>query len=478
VIYPLILSGGSGSRLWPLSRALYPKQFHALFGEDSLLQQTARRVHGVEGIAAPLVVCNDEHRFIVAEQLRAAGVQPAGIILEPQGRNTAPAAAIGALAALALDPAALVLVLPADHRIEGVSTLHAALRAGAQVAGAGHLVSFGIVPAGPETGYGYIQRGAAVEDVTLPAEGPQHAWHIAQFVEKPPLAQAERFVESGEHYWNSGMYLFGAATWLEELERHAPQMARVCAQAWDARQVDLDFVRLDEQAFRSCPADSIDYAVMEKSTRGAVIPVDLDWNDVGSWSALWDVAERDANGNVTVGDVVELNSRDSYLHSGGRLLAAVGVEGLVVVETDDAVLVATRDRAQDVKALVDELKRRRREEGEVHRRVYRPWGAFQGVDRGERFQVKRLIINPGARLSLQLHRKRAEHWVVVRGRARVRRGEETFDLGEDESTYIPLGTRHQLENVGTEPLELIEVQTGGYLGEDDIERFEDVYGRA
>jgi len=478
MIVPLILSGGSGSRLWPLSRALYPKQFHALFGEFSLLQQTAQRVHGVEGIGAPLVVCNNEHRFIVAEQLRQAGVQPAGIYLEPQGRNTAPAAAIGALAALALDPAALVLVLPADHRIDDAAALHAAVQAGAAVARAGELVSFGVVPQGPETGYGYIRRGAPVANLELPAGGPGEAWHVAEFVEKPPLEAARRYVASGEYFWNSGMFLFGAQAYLDELMVHAPQMAHVCQDAWNRRQVDLDFVRLDEDAFRSCPADSIDYAVMEKSSRGAVIPVDLQWSDVGSWSALWDVADRDANGNVMVGDVVELNSRDSYLHSEGRLIAAVGVDRLIVVETDDAVLVAARDRAQDVKGLVEELNRRRRGEGEVHRRVYRPWGAFQGVDRGERFQVKRLIINPGARLSLQLHRKRAEHWVVVRGLARVRRGEDSFELGEDQSTYIPVATMHQLENVGTEPLEIIEVQTGGYLGEDDIERFEDVYGRA
>jgi len=473
MIIPLILSGGSGSRLWPLSRELFPKQFHRLAGEQSLLQDTVLRLRDIGGLGAPMVVCNQEHRFMVAEHMREIGVDPLAIYLESVGRNTAPAVAIGALRGLEEDPDPVLLVLPADHVIARPGPFVQAIAAGEKLAREDFLVTFGITPTRPETGFGYIKQGER-----LGTEGETPAYRVERFVEKPDDDTARSYVDSGGYFWNSGMFMFRASRYLAELERCEPQILSAARDAYMKAHEDLDFVRLDQEAFEQCPSKSIDYAVMERSADVAFIPLDIGWSDVGSWTALWEVGDRDSDGNVSVGDVLTSGVHDCYLHSEGRLIAAIGLNGQIVVETDDAVLVADKSRAQDVKEIVSTLKHGARDEPLVHKRVYRPWGAYQGVDRGDRFQVKRLIINPGAKLSLQLHNKRAEHWVVVRGSARVVRGDEEFELHEDQSTYIPLGTRHQLENIGNEPLEIIEVQTGGYLGEDDIVRFEDRYGRA
>lgn len=480
MIIPVILSGGAGSRLWPLSRELYPKQLLPLLGESTLLQQTAERVAGVEGITDPLVVCNAEHRFMVAEQLRESGVSASAIMLEPVGRNTAPAVAVAALEVLdGQHPndgeTPLLLVLPADHAIHDVGAFHRAVAVGSALAAAGQLVTFGIVPTGAETGFGYIERGVEMGG----------AYGVARFVEKPDLATAQGYVDSGDYYWNSGMFLFRADRYLEELGRHAPEMLAACRKAHAGRQADLDFLRLDAEAFAACPSDSIDYAVMEKAcTPGsagvaAVVPLDAGWSDVGSWAALWDEGTKDADGNVMVGDVLVEGVKNSYLRAEERLLAVVGVEDHIIVETADAVLVAHKDHVQSVKAMVGQLKRNGRGEANLHRKVYRPWGSYEclDADRDARFQVKRITVKPGAQLSMQMHHHRAEHWIVVAGTARVTRGEKTFLLSENESTYIPLGTRHRLENVGKMDLEMIEVQSGSYLGEDDIVRFEDLYGR-
>lgn len=473
MIQPVILSGGSGSRLWPLSREEYPKQLLPLHGEQTLLQQTVSRLAGLPNILDPLIVCNDTHRFLVAEQARQAGCRPASIILEPCGRNTAPAVAIAALQAIAEGEDPLLLVLPADHLIQRVDLFQQAVIAGVDLAGQGGLVTFGIVPNKSETGYGYIKAGAPC--------GSQNAHHkvchVESFVEKPDLSTAETYVAAGDYFWNSGMFLFKASTYLEELHRFAPAMLERCRQAHAALVVDLDFLRLDPELFAACPADSIDYAVMEKTTEALVIPLDAGWNDVGSWSALWDVGEQDAAGNVVRGDVLTEAVSNSYLYAGSRMLAAVGVENLIVVETADAVLVANRDHTQDVKQIVRQLKEQSRSEALLHKRVNRPWGAYECVDLGERFQVKRISVQSGASLSLQMHHHRAEHWVVVQGTARVTCEGESLILTENQSTYIPLGKIHRLENPGQIPLELIEVQSGSYLGEDDIVRFEDHYGR-
>ncbi len=469
MIVPVVLSGGSGSRLWPLSRELYPKQLLPLVGEFTMLQNTVSRLVGIIGVQPPLVVCNEEHRFMVAEQLRALGGEPSAVVLEPVGRNTAPAVAVAALQAMAGGGDPVLLVLPADHVIVDEAGFRAAVEQAAPLAEAGRLVTFGIVPERAETGYGYIKGGLALD-------GGQ-ARSVEQFVEKPDQVAAQTYVDSGEYYWNSGMFLFRASRYLEELERFQPAILAACRQALAGALADLDFVRLDKTAFGDCPSDSIDYAVMERTGQAAVMPLSVGWNDVGSWSALWETGRRDPDGNVVSGDVLTLGSRDSYLHAGGRLLAAVGVENLVVVETSDAVLVADKNRVQDVKAVVNRLKAEQREEARSHRRVYRPWGSYESIDAAERFQVKRITVKPGASLSLQMHHHRAEHWVVVTGTARITRGKEVFILTENQSTYIPLGTQHRLENPGKIPLELIEVQSGAYLGEDDIERFQDVYGR-
>ena len=472
---PVILSGGSGTRLWPVSRKSHPKQFWPLVSEASLLEETCRRLDGQGDTESPIVVCNEEHRFFVAHQLQRQGVEGAAIILEPAGRNTAPAVAVAALHALEShrggnenDP--VLAVFPADHTVQDNAAFLQALAAGKDLALRGHLVTFGIVPSYPETGYGYIQGGtpSADDPVALPVE---------RFVEKPDLATAEAYVAAGDFFWNSGMFMFRASRFLDELKRHAPGIAAGAEQAYRAAGRDLDFVRLDPELFSACPSDSVDYAVMERTDAAVVVPLDAGWNDVGAWSALWEIGARDPDGNVKEGDVLTLDSHNCYLRSEGRLIATVGVDDHVVVETPDVVLVAHRDKVQDVKTLVERMREQQRSEVEVHSRVYRPWGCFQGIDRADRYQVKRITVNPGASISLQMHHHRAEHWIVVKGTARITRGDETFLLSEDQSTYIPIGEKHRLENPGQIPLEIIEVQSGTYLGEDDIVRFEDLYGR-
>jgi mannose-1-phosphate guanylyltransferase / mannose-6-phosphate isomerase len=471
MLTPVILSGGAGTRLWPLSRELYPKQLLPLIGGSTMLQDTAARVSGF-GAAHPIVICNEEHRFLVAEQLRSAGYAAQAILLEPVGRNTAPAIALAALAASAGgQPDAMLLVLPADHVIRDVPRFHAAIALALPAADAGQMVTFGVVPKSPETGYGYIRRGAAQ---TGDASG---TFKIAAFVEKPDAERAREFLSSGDYLWNSGMFLFRASRYLEELERHAPDIAAACRLAYAGARRDLDFTRIDTGAFQACRSDSIDYAVMEKAANSAVVPLDAGWSDVGSWSALHAALTGDAQRNVTRGDVVIEGCEGSYFHAESRLVAAIGLKDHVVVETKDAVLVAPLSDVQHVKALVKRIKDGGRHEHQLHREVSRPWGSYDSIDAGDRFQVKRLMIKPGATLSLQLHHHRAEHWIVVSGTARITRGDEVFLLEENQSTYIPIGTRHRIENPGRIALHLIEVQSGSYLGEDDIVRFEDLYGR-
>ena len=468
MLTPVLLSGGVGSRLWPVSRESYPKQFLALAGELTMLQQTLRRTSGLEA-AAPIVVCNEEHRFMVAEQLRQLDLQPSALILEPEGRNTAPALALAALQAVTLDPESILLVLPADHLIQDIEAFIAAVEKSLPLAGECRLMTFGVVPTAPETGYGYIKCGPSLaEDL----------YELERFVEKPDAAVAQDYMDSGGYLWNSGMFLLRAQTYLDELGKHAPDMLTCCEQAMNAATVDMYFVRPDQQLFEQCTADSIDYAVMEKTDAGAVVSLNCGWSDVGAWSALWDVAERDADGNVFRGDVIIDNCRGSYFRSESRLVAATGVENLVVVETADAILIADRNRVQDVKRIVNTLKQGQRPEATLHRRVYRPWGSYESLISSDRFQVKRIVVNPGERLSLQMHHHRAEHWIVVTGTAEVTCEDKVFMLAEDESTYIPLGHKHRLANPGRIPLEIIEVQSGAYLGEDDIVRFEDIYGRS
>ena len=469
-LIPVILCGGSGSRLWPMSRALLPKQFLPLVTHRSLLQDTALRVRGIKGAGAPIVLANHEHRFLAAEQLEEIGVKPRETILEPVGRNTAPAVAVAALHVAKENPAAVLLVLPSDHRIGDAAAFRRAARLAAAVAADGCLATFGIAPTSPETGYGYIQRGE-------PIRGRKGAWRIRRFVEKPSPARARSFLRSGGYLWNSGMFAFTAGRYLEELGRHRPAILAAAKKALEAAKRDLDFLRLDEKAFSACPADSVDYAVMERTARGAVIGASMRWSDVGSWAALWDIGEKDRRQNVMRGDVSLHGARRCYVRADGRHVSVLGAEDLVIVETDDAVLVAGRERAQEVKEIVARLRRERRTEHVSHSRVWRPWGYYETVDAGSRFQVKRLMVKPGHALSLQRHAKRAEHWVVVAGRARVTRGEEVFTLEENQSTFIPVGTRHRLANDGPEPLFIVEVQSGSYVGEDDIERFEDRYGR-
>jgi len=474
MLTPVILSGGAGTRLWPLSRELYPKQLLALIGERTMLQQTALRLEGLAA-TAPVVVCNEAHRFLVAEQLRQVNIEPRATVLEPFGRNTAPAIALAAHAALrsaGSDPQAdpLLLVLPADHVLRDVPAFQKAVRVALPAAERGKLVTFGIVPNAPETGYGYIQRSGS-------GQGDEGAHPIARFVEKPSPEKAAQFVQSGDYYWNSGMFLFRARRYLKELESFAPEIAKVCASAAAAAKSDLDFTRIDPKVFEACPSDSIDYAVMEKTRDAVVVPLDAGWSDVGSWAALHGACEADGRGNVARGDVIAEDSQGCYLYSESRLVAVVGLEDHVVIETKDAVLVAPKDRVQDVKKLVYRLKEQGRYEHSLHREVFRPWGSYDSIENGPRFQVKRLKVKPGATLSLQMHHHRAEHWIVVSGTARITRGEETFLLEENQSTYIPIGVRHRIENPGKIPVHIIEVQSGSYLGEDDIVRFEDRYGR-
>ncbi len=464
---PVILSGGSGTRLWPLSRSQYPKQFLPLVTENTMLQETLMRLDGLHDLSDPIVVCNEDHRFMVAEQLREMGVDSQSILLEPVGRNTAPAVAMAALSSQSPDE--LLLVLAADHVIVDIERFQAAIRQAVDVADSGALVTFGIVPTGPETGYGYIKRGKNLDETG--------AYGVEKFVEKPDLDTATRYIDSGDYYWNSGMFVFKASRFLEELERHNPEMLAACRKAHKSATVSPDFTRLGKEAFSACPADSIDYAVMEKTDQAVVVPLDAGWNDVGSWSALWDVAGKDSQGNALKGDVLCVDTKNSFIQSENKLVAVVGLSDMVVVETDDAVMVSPRSRVQEVKQIVDLLKVAGRCEFESHRKVYRPWGYYDSIDLGERHQAKRIVVNPGAKLSLQMHHHRAEHWIVVKGTASVTRGEELLLLSENQSTYIPIGTTHSLENPGVIPLEMVEVQTGSYLGEDDIVRFEDRYGR-
>jgi mannose-1-phosphate guanylyltransferase/mannose-6-phosphate isomerase len=471
MIHPVILSGGSGTRLWPMSRTLYPKQLLTLLGRDSLLQETARRVAGRESFAAPLLVANEEHRFIIAEQLREISVVPSALLLEPVGRNTAPAACIAALALTETEPNPLMLLMPSDHRIGDVAAFLTAIDRAAAAAEAGALVSFGISPDRAESGYGYIRRGGELD-------GIEGAFAVAQFVEKPEPEQAKEYIASGEHSWNSGIFLFPARLYLDELERLRPEMVAACRQALDTAQRDSDFIRLGKKAFSGCAADSIDYAVMEHTRRAAVVPVSMGWSDVGSWDALWELGAKDQYGNSTEGNVIAEETRNCYLRSEAGLVAAIGVEDLVVVATRDAVMVAPRNRTQEVKKIVARLIAERRDEADALPTVHRPWGSYTSLHNGHRVQVKHIMVKPGGKLSLQMHHHRAEHWIVVQGTAKVRRGDEEMMLSEDQSTYIPIGTAHRLENPGKIPLHLIEVQSGSYLGEDDIVRLEDSYGRS
>ncbi|MCE8040713.1 mannose-1-phosphate guanylyltransferase/mannose-6-phosphate isomerase [Halomonas daqingensis] len=461
------MAGGTGSRLWPLSRQLNPKQFLPLTDDRSMLQATLGRLEGIPH-AEPILICNEQHRFLAAEQVRQLGRSP-DILLEPVGRNTAPAIALAALHALDREEDPMLLVLAADHLIQRVDMFHQAIEAALPLAEAGRLVTFGIVPTHAEIGYGYIQRGANLE--------PQ-GFEVARFVEKPDRQTAQEYVASEAYFWNSGMFLFRASRYLDELQRHAPEILASCRQALEEGHRDLDFIRIGTKAFKECPDVSIDYAVMEKTDSAAMIPLNAGWSDIGSWSALWDVSDKDVDNNVLHGDVLAEATSHTLVHADHRLVATVGVENLVVVETKDAVLVAHKDKVQDVKRIVDQLKGTGRSEHFSHREVYRPWGVYDSVDNGVRYQVKRITVKPGAKLSVQMHHHRAEHWVVVSGTAKVTNGDKSYLVAENESTFIPIGQVHALENPGRIPLELIEVQSGSYLGEDDIVRFEDRYGRS
>lgn len=475
MIQPVILSGGAGTRLWPLSRELYPKQLLPLLSDDTMLQATVSRLNGINDLADPIVICNEEHRFLVAEQLRSIGKTANQIILEPVGRNTAPALTLAALA-LSEQPETVMLVMPADHVIQDVSAFQAAVKEGMKLAEQGYLATFGIVPESAETGYGYIQQSDAIEGC--------QALHVKSFVEKPDVTTAEVYLASGDYYWNSGMFMMTAAVWLDEIKRQNPEIYDACVQAYQHGVKDVDFYRVDADVFSVCPSDSIDYAVMEKAVgerathQAAVIPLKAGWSDVGVWSSIWQVGNKDGSGNVIKGEVMAQDTENSLLISNHRLVATVGLKDTIVVETSDALLVADRNNSQDVKKVVEWLKTQNRSEHLTHQRVHRPWGTYETIDMGERYQVKRITVKCGSALSLQLHHHRAEHWVVVKGTAQVTRGEEVFLVTENQSTYIPLGVKHRLENKGAIPLEMIEVQSGSYLGEDDIVRFEDIYGRS
>ena len=494
-ILPVILSGGSGTRLWPLSRELYPKQLLPLVGERTMLQNTVTRLDNIADLEPPLIVCNESHRFMVAEQLRLINVRPSAVLLEPVGRNTAPAVAIAALQAMKGGGDPILLVLPADHVIKDTRAFHNAVTEGAGLAKSNSLITFGIVPDKPETGYGYIKKGKQIRvkaEVKAKGKGQRAkgqdvliahnslliaAFKVGRFEEKPDIAKAKKFISSGEYLWNSGMFMFRASVYLDALGHFAPDILLACRKTLKGAVRDLDFTRLDPDAFANCRSDSIDYAVMEKTDSAVVIPLDAGWNDIGSWSALWEVLKKDKDGNAVSGDVLTQDVSNSFIYAGSRLVTAIGVKDHIIIETADAVLVADKDEAQKVKNIVALLKSQKRGEALLHRRVNRPWGAYECIDSSDRFQVKRIIVNPGACLSLQRHHHRAEHWIVVKGTARITKDSEVITVTENESTYIPLGTKHRLENPGKIPLELIEVQSGSYLGEDDIERFDDRYGR-
>lgn len=469
-IYPVILSGGAGTRLWPLSREAMPKQFISLLSARSPFQEAVLRPHGLPSVQPPVVVANHDHRFLIAEQMRAIGVRPHELLLERFGRNTAPAAAVAAHSITRDDPDALMLVLPADHRIDDDVLFRDAVVRAQRAAGCGSLVAFGIVPHWPESGYGYIRRGPLLD-------GDDACRHIESFVEKPALDVAAGFVDSGEYLWNSGMFLFSAAAYLDELKRVRPALVELCGQAVDNAVRDLDFWRLDASALAQCEAISIDHAVFEHTRRGAVLPVDFGWSDLGSWKALWEAGEKDAAGNVAKGDVYLDQTADSYVSAERRLVTVIGVDNVIVVETADSVLVCGRDQVQRVRNVVEHLSAHDRSEHMAHPVVHRPWGSYENVDAGERFRVKRITVAPGRKLSLQLHHHRAEHWVVVEGTARITRGEETLLLTENQSTFIPLGIAHRIENPGRIPLQIIEVQSGAYVQEDDIVRLDDIYDR-
>jgi len=467
MILPIIMAGGSGSRLWPLSRQMFPKQFLTLHGESSMLQATAERLSGFEHAPA-IVICNEEHRFSVAEQFRLNNIPNSGIILEPVGRNTAPAIALAALQATKNGKDPLLLVLAADHVIKDESAFVNAVKQAQLHAQAGKLVTFGIVPTAPETGYGYIKRGEKQKC---------SGFSVAEFVEKPDQVTAESYLETGDFYWNSGMFLFKASRYLAELKTHRPDILAACEESMVSAQRDLDFIRVDKVAFEACPDDSVDYAVMEKTSDAVVVPMNCGWSDVGSWSALWEVSDKDVNGNAFTGDVMDIDTKNSFVYTQEKLVAIIGLDDIAVVETKDAILVSKLSDVQKVKKIVEQLKVDERNEFKHHREVFRPWGAYDSIDSGERFQVKRITVKPGAKLSVQMHHHRAEHWIVVSGTAKVTNGDKDILLTENQSTYIPVGVIHALENPGKLPLELIEVQSGSYLGEDDIVRFEDKYGR-
>lgn len=491
-IYPVILAGGSGSRLWPLSREYYPKQFLPLIGSTSMLQETVKRLDSIENVASPIAVCNELHRFMLMDQMKATGIESASVVVEPAGRNTAPALTLAALRAQHLvkngDEDPILLVMPSDHLITDTQGFQQAVRLGTALASQGYLVTFGVVPDGPETGYGYIKKGGSIESTN------ESAFRLEAFVEKPGLDVAKQYVESGQYFWNSGIFMMRTGVWLSELDRHRPDIADVVREAYSKGQEYFEYFRPDADTFQACPSDSIDYAVMEKAVASsgsnaphlnnasgaigcAVVPIDVGWSDIGAWSALWEHHEQDEAGNVIQGDVYTDSTKNSLLIGQHRLVATVGLEDVVVIETADAVLVARKDRVQDVKEIVQRLRDEGRPEADIHRKVHRPWGAYEVLDGGPGFQVKRLTVNPGASISLQFHHHRAEHWVVVRGTAKVTRDEEVFLLAENESTSVPKGMQHRLENPGKLPLEIIEVESGEYLGEDDIVRLQDNYNR-
>jgi mannose-1-phosphate guanylyltransferase len=466
---PIVLCGGSGSRLWPLSRAMRPKQFQGITEDKTLFQLTLQRLQGIPGVQAPIIVSNQEHRFLAAEQARVIGIEPAAVLLEPVGRNTAPAIAVAALQARSGGEDPILVVLPSDHIFEHVAAFRRAVLEGERAANENMLVTFGIVPDRPETGYGYLMAGETTHI--------SNVCRVKRFVEKPSAEVAQSYLESASYFWNSGMFMFRASVFLEELKKYRPDIHAASELAWNQARKDLEFIRLEQECFAACPSESVDYAVMEKTESAVMVPLEAGWNDVGAWPAVWQSQNKDDMENAGRGDVMFENAKGCYVHSDHRLVALLGVENLFVIETSDAVLVGHKDHAQDVKKIVEQLTASHRKEADVHREVFRPWGSFDSIDQGDKYQVKRITVAPGARLSLQYHHHRAEHWIVVSGTARVTIGTESKLISENQSVYIPVGETHCLENPGTIPLELIEVQSGTYLGEDDIVRLDDVYGR-